>query len=239
MFKTLFSGFPARAEVTPIPNLFFTTVMPQIEDIAELKTVLYIFWLVSRRRGNLQGVTYDELLSDSILMDCFDGEAGSKREALRRVLDRAVQHGIILHLKLDREGKLDDVYLINNEVGRKTVERIQQGKLPRVALAPGEERVSKARLPNIFSLYEQNIGVLTPMIAEELVEAEKLYPPQWIEDAFREAVALNKRSWKYISRILERWAIEGKDDGKPGRDTKKEEGKDKYTRGRYGHIVKR
>ena len=238
MFKTLFSGFPARAEVTPIPNLFFTTVMPQIEDIAELKTVLYIFWLVSRRRGNLQGVTYDELLSDSILMDCFDGEAGSKREALRRVLDRAVQHGIILHLKLDREGKLDDVYLINNEVGRKTVERIQQGKLPRVALAPGEERVSKARLPNIFSLYEQNIGVLTPMIAEELVEAEKLYPPQWIEDAFREAVALNKRSWKYISRILERWAIEGKDDGKPGRDTK-EEGKDKYTRGRYGHIVKR
>jgi DnaD/phage-associated family protein len=66
--------------------------------------------------------------------------------------------------------------------------------------------------PNIFVLYEQNIGPLTPLLAEELVEAEDTYPALWIEDAFREAVELNKRSWRYIQRILERWAAEGKTD---------------------------
>jgi DnaD/phage-associated family protein len=91
---------------------------------------------------------------------------------------------------------------------------------------------------NIFALYEQNIGIITPMIAEELKEADKLYPPQWIEEAFKEAVTLNKRSWRYIARILERWASEGKDSGKHRRSIKKVD-PDKYIKGRYGHLVKR
>jgi DnaD/phage-associated family protein len=70
----------------------------------------------------------------------------------------------------------------------------------------------QAQRPNIFVLYEQNIGPLTPLLAEELMEAEDTYPLPWIEDAFREAVELNKRSWRYIQRILERWAAEGKTD---------------------------
>jgi len=100
--------------------------------------------------------------------------------------------------------------------------------------------VNSRQLPvvNIFSLYEQNIGIITPMIAEELKEAERLYPRQWIEEAFKEAVTLNKRSWKYIARILERWASEGKDSGEYKRNIKKD-GPDKYIKGRYGHLVKR
>jgi DNA replication protein len=60
-------------------------------------------------------------------------------------------------------------------------------------------------------LYEQNIGPLTPLLAEELMDAERTYPASWLEDAFREAVELNKRSWRYVQRILERWAAEGKE----------------------------
>jgi len=56
--------------------------------------------------------------------------------------------------------------------------------------------------PNIFILYEQNIGLLTPPIADELRQAEQTYPAGWIEEAFREAVSLNKRSWRYIRAIL-------------------------------------
>jgi DnaD/phage-associated family protein len=92
--------------------------------------------------------------------------------------------------------------------------------------------------PNIFTLYEKNIGMLTPIIAEELKEAEKIYPPSWIQDAFKEAVDLNKRSWRYISRILERWAAEGKHDGEPGRDTQTDSSPEEY-RKRYGHLLKR
>ena len=59
------------------------------------------------------------------------------------------------------------------------------------------------------------------MIADELREAEELYPEDWIEDAFREAVGQNKRSWRYIARILERWEHEGRGHGQPGRHSKK------------------
>ena len=91
---------------------------------------------------------------------------------------------------------------------------------------------------NIFSLYEQNIGMITPMIAEELKEAERLYPEEWIKQAFEEAVMLNKHSWRYISRILEHWASEGKESGEYRRSSK-EGSSDKYIKGKYGHIVRR
>jgi DNA replication protein len=134
-------------------------------------------------------------------------------ETLRQALDSAVEHGALLHSTLNINGVLEDVYSV-------TVDSYQP---PAV---------------NIFALYEQNIGMITPMIAEELKEAEKLYPPQWIEEAFKEAVTLNKRSWKYIARILERWASEGKDSGEYRRDIKKN-GSDKYVKGKYGHLVQR
>ena len=81
--------------------------------------------------------------------------------------------------------------------------------------------------PDIFSLYEQNIGMLTPMIAEELRDALKVYPENWISDAIKEAVSNNKRKWSYISAILERWTAEGRDDGTYRGDSKKTD-PDKY-----------
>ena len=238
MIKKPFSGFPARAEVTPIPNLFFATVMPQVDDIAELKTILHVFWLLSRRRGYAQFVTYNELLSDPILMGGMEGETKPKGEVLRQALDQAIQHGTMLHLRVDRDGQPEDTYFINSETAKETISKIQQGKLPQLVLAPRRSEEAEIKPPSdIFSLYEQNIGMLTPMIAEELQEAEKLYPADWIESAFREAVSLNKRSWKYIAHILERWAVEWKDNGKIGRDSKKESESGTYVRRRYGHIV--
>jgi DnaD/phage-associated family protein len=145
----------------------------------------------------------------------------------------------MLHVRIDREGQPEDAYFVNNDAGRDAVSKIEQGELPSLVLAPrkGEEAEIKP-LPNIFSLYEQNIGMLRPLIAEQLQEAERLYPADWIESAFKEAAALNKRSWKYVLRILERWSIEGKDDGKFRRDTEKESDREKYIRGKYGHMVK-
>jgi DNA replication protein len=239
MTKKPFSGFPARAEVTPIPNLFFTVVMPKIDGVAELKVVLHVFWLLSRRRGYPQFVTYNELLSDTVLMSGIGGGTRPKDGVLRLALEQAVEHGIMLHLRLDRDGQPEDVYFINSETAKEAISKIQQGDFPKLVLAPRKGEVTEAAPPDIFSLYEQNIGMLTPMIAEELQEAEKLYPADWIESAFKEAVSLNKRSWKYIARILERWTVEGKDDGKPWRDFKKENDREKYVRGKYGHMVKR
>jgi DnaD/phage-associated family protein len=92
--------------------------------------------------------------------------------------------------------------------------------------------------PNIFTLYEENIGLLTSMIAEELKDAEKTYPASWIEDAMREAVRSNRRKWSYIAAILESWAQKGKDSGKSKRGSKTHSDPEEYLR-RYGHFLKR
>lgn len=65
-------------------------------------------------------------------------------------------------------------------------------------------------LPNIFSIYEQEIGVLTPFIADTLDDIEKTYPENWFEKAVKHAkMSSPKVSINYIIKILERWKAEG------------------------------
>ena len=232
-----FSGFSPKSKFTSIPNIFFSEVLPQINDLAELKVTLHIIWALYQKRGYPRYVTYGELLSDPTLINGLKTE-GSPPELLRRSLDQAVSRGTLLHLTLERNGEAQDLYFVNTEADRTAVARIESGELETGALVKAEPYQISPEQPNIFTLYEKNIGMLTPIIAEELKEAEKLYPASWIQDAFKEAVDLNKRSWRYISRILERWAAEGKDDGEPGRDSKADANPEEYSR-RYGHLLKR
>ena len=221
-----------------MPNLFFTDAVQKIGSLAELKTVLHVFWLLSRRRGYPQYVSAMELIDDPVLVSGFNETSAEKSEMVQRALEDAVGHGILLQVKTDKAGSPQDIYMINNESGREVIEKIAEGKLPHLFTDKAASPAKMGQPINIFSLYEHNVGVLTPLIAEQLKEAEKLYPADWIEAAFKEAASLNKRSWKYILRILERWSIEGKDNGKFGRDTEKEIDRQKYVRGKYGHMVK-
>lgn len=60
--------------------------------------------------------------------------------------------------------------------------------------------------PWAFQLYEQNFGSLTPTIADQIRVAVETYPEVWIRDAIRDAVTYNRRSWRYVQRILANWA---------------------------------
>jgi len=75
---------------------------------------------------------------------------------------------------------------------------------------------------NIYNLYDGEIGKLTQAITEILKDAEEEYTAEWVADAIKEAVFYNKRSWKYIEAILERWQKEGRGAGKPHRQAKRE-----------------
>lgn len=232
-----FDGFPAKSRFTPIPDLFFSTVLADIDDLVELKATLHIFWVLYRKRGYPRFITFRELLADPVLIKSIGGEE-PPAERLQHSLGQAVRRGSLLHVSLERDGNVDDLYFVNTEADRRAVARIESGELKIGAVIRSEPCPATPEQPNIFALYERNIGLLTPLIAEELKEAEKLYPPTWVEDAFKEAVDLNKRSWRYIARILERWAVEGKDDGEPGRDSKTDVSYKEFIR-RYGHLLKR
>jgi DnaD/phage-associated family protein len=208
-----FSGFPGgRTGHTSLPDLFFSDLLPLIDNLAELKVTLHIFWLLYHKKGAPWYVTLQELQGDGTLLRGLQGLATSPLEALRDGLQRGVARGTLLYVR----GTVDEqhFYFVNSAQGRRAVEQAQTGEL---LLAGGEVRAEPAapvERPNIFVLYEQNIGLLQPIIAEELQEAERAYPQEWIQEAFRIAVENNVRNWKYIRRILERWAAEGKDDGK-------------------------
>lgn len=81
--------------------------------------------------------------------------------------------------------------------------KVSVGEVGQAFPAPLERR------PNIFALYEANIGVLTPMIAEQLKLDAEEFPAEWIEEAMREAVARNARNWKYVRAILNTWKEKG------------------------------
>ncbi len=55
----------------------------------------------------------------------------------------------------------------------------------------------------IFKFYENEIGILTPISADELKDLLKRFPRDWIKDAIVEAVQYNARNLKYINAILE------------------------------------
>ena len=111
----------------------------------------------------------------------------------------ATQRGTILHIVLDRDGVPEDVYFLNTESNKQVVVKIQNGELILTGLkAEGQTDVETEEQPDIFTIYEQNIGMLTPMIAEELREAEKLYPVTWIKDAIKEAVNQSIHKISYI-----------------------------------------
>ena len=63
--------------------------------------------------------------------------------------------------------------------------------------------------PNVYELYENEIGMLTPMIADVLADALSEYPEDWFAPAIRIAVERNVRNWRYIEAVLKRWKIEG------------------------------
>ena len=233
-----FSGFPSRMEFTPIPNYFLNMLLPQISDIQELKTTLHVLAALYRKRGHPRFVTCQELTDNDGLMKSLKTEGEKPQEALRRALQMASRRGTFIHIALDRDGSTEDIYLLNTEAERKTAAKIESGELKISGLKAAEKTyIETEEPPDIFTLYEQNIGMLTPIIAEELKEAEKLYPESWLRDAVREAVALNKRNIRYIMRILERWSTEGKTDGTYQRVSKTDP--DKYIKGKYGHMVRR
>ena len=263
-----FIGFPSgKNPYVPVPEVFFTQLLPEIEDSAELKVTLHLFWLMAQKQGNPRCASDRELFADETLRRSLKrrGDPRPAEERLRQGLEQAVARGTLLriHLKLVSEGK-DGAeritwYFFNTARSRKVVEELQGGEMVPVRLLNDEatrrthqeqrtrdniqdirdaggtetgyttvvaqgteerrepESVQGARnvqvqveRPNIFVLYEQNIGLLSPMIAEELKDAADQYPTEWIEAAFREAVQQNKRKWSYIRAILRHWETEGR-----------------------------
>ena len=234
-----FAGIPeGNVRFTPLPDLFFSQLMPRIDNLPELKVTLHLFWLLQGKKGHLRYASLQELKEDPLLLAGLsvkdrEGRVAGRRpeDLLDEGLERAVARGTLLRVGDSQESW----YLVNDPPSRQAVEEIERGELRLEGMVSRPGEGVEVERPNIFALYEQNIGLLQPLIAEELREAEKTYPPAWIEKAFKIAVERNARNWRYIQAILQRWAREGKDDGARKRGSK--EDRYRYFKGKYADYL--
>jgi DNA replication protein len=229
-----FKGFPdGKVSLTPIPDAFFNELLPEIDHLGELKVSVYVFWRLNRMEGNFRCLVLSDIKADQRFVQGL-GETLTQAELnLEEALKLAVARGTLLEVSLVLKDLPEPVYFLNSPKGRAAVEAIRLGKWrpssdPQVPIELSSER------PNIFRLYEDHIGPLTPLLSEALNEAQELYPEAWIEDAFRIAVEYNKRSWRYIEAILRRWQEGGRDEQNRG-DSQKD--RRRYIEGDYADFV--
>jgi DnaD/phage-associated family protein len=213
---TNFTGFTSSETFTQIPDSFLR-LMNEIDDVAELKVTLYAIYRIEHLEGNFRGLSESD----------FDKEAlGLSVEQIRSGLSKSLERGTML--KSENEAQV--FYFLNSPRGRLSAE----------AFANGQIKSAQSYHPNksnIFKLYEENIGALTPLIADMLRDAEKNYPSIWFEEAFEIAVSRNVRNWKYVNAILNRWKENGKDERRDSKDSIQDA--KRYTEGEFSEFFKR
>ncbi len=228
-----FNGFPAgTTRLTAIPNPFFSELLPSIDHLAELKITLYIFWYLSRAEGDFPYLSRDELAQDALLLDALSGPLRGL-DALDDALERCVSRGTLLKATLEMGSDPQPFYFLNGPNGRAAVEAIEAGKW-RPSGDPDSPLELRLERPNIFNLYEKNIGPLTPMIADRLRDAEQTYAEDWIVDAIQIAVDNNVRKWRYVEAILEDWMETGKHEREDRGDT--ERARRRYQQGQFADF---
>ncbi|MER2598181.1 MAG: DnaD domain protein [Caldilineales bacterium] len=237
-----FSGFPAgKQPLVKVPHAFWTELLPAINDLAELKVTLHCLWLLTQKQGELRYTRLAEIAADDRFMAGLASKPEEALTVLRHGLELAESRGTLLKVQVRENGREDHWYFLNSELGRAAVMRIRRGELTGLADLLPEDISLQTQRPHIFLLYEQNIGLIQPMLAEELRDAERTYPQNWLEEAFRIAVELNVRNWKYVRTILERWAAEGKDHGSDKRDAAQDDSyealKRRYVPDEYEDII--
>ena len=228
-----FAGFMIRDEVVALPAQLFESLLLEIDDLSELKLTLFSLSAIQQKEGNYRYLRYDELLANKRLMASLQTADDSRRasEALDGALERAVRRGTLLEAIIHRQGMQRRVYLLNDADGRTTHGQLVAGEW----IPAGEDEIEiLPPRPTLYGLYEENIGLLTPMIVDAIREAEAEFPNDWIEDAMRYAVERNARNWRYIRKVLDSWRHEGRRSEKAGQDLERHK---QYTAGEWKDFI--
>jgi DNA replication protein len=220
---TKFQGFTNSETFTPIPDSFFRHLLTEIDDQDELKVTLYALWRIANMEGRVH------FLREQDFSACVPEpgpalEKAVKRGSLVEALPGTHHQGI--------RKKTTALYFLNSPRGRAAAAAYMNGQWQPEA---GQPAAPPPERPNIFKLYEENIGPLTPLIADALKDAEKTYPPEWVSEALEIAIKNNKRNLKYVEAILRRWKEQGHAKKQDRRDAQ-EDGR-RYIEGEYADFI--
>ncbi len=216
-----FPGFTSSETFTQLPDSFFH-LLGEFDDLDELKVTLYVLWRFEHMEARTRYISQGQIAEDNGFMRQMTA-AG-----LAASLDKAVRRGTLLRVERPDGG----LFLLNSPLGRAIAEALQKDPERAAGVVPLPPR----NRPNVFKLYEENIGPLTPLMADALKEAEKEYTAEWFDEAFTIAVTRSKRNWKYIEAILKRWKEEGHERKDPSDGGK---GSERYTKNEFSEYLER
>jgi DnaD/phage-associated family protein len=227
--NAFFNGFEeSKKSFTGIPDQFFSEILPNIQNLNELKLILYLLWSAKTEGDYGIGFSIDEILQDKKFVNGLFLEKNNSRRTLEEALLQGIRDNILIEA-----GSSHKLYFLNTPRGRAGAEIFSSAGLSEV-ISPVRTTLDAIK-PTLFRLYEENIGPLTPVIADMLKDAQNSYPADWIEDAVQIAVKNNVRRWKYVETILKRW----KEEGRVGTDQRNtQEDYERYLKGEYGDIGK-
>jgi DnaD/phage-associated family protein len=217
-----FNGFTDSETFTRLPDSLFR-LLGEMNDLTELKVTLYAIWRIEHLDGPFRALCQTDFTEAGLL-------SGMEAEAIASGLDSAVSRGTLIRAAHDS----DIFYFLNSPRGRAAAEAFSQGDWRASARIMQGEPLER---PNVFKLYEENIGPLTPLIADALKDAETEFSAEWIEEALTIAVKNNKRNWRYTEAILKRWKEEGRAKKQDRSDT--QESSRRYTEGEFSEYLKR
>lgn len=172
----------------------------------------------------------------TVRMEDLEKQGPAKLYKLRRMLAEARLHGYMNRIRIVKsDGTFDWVTEVyespsqnpspsasvrksttgQSRVGLSTSGPSTSGKpadIVNTDLTSTESLDVNQRTGLLATLYQDNITLITPIMADTLKDAAEEFPDvSWYAPAFKIAVENNSRSWKYIYTILKNWKEKGRD----------------------------
>ena len=199
------SGFPLSDDYagTRVPNAVLGRVLSSVDDADVIKLVLRAVWLLERQRGYPRFIAVEDLQRDRVLSNVFVNTV-----ALERALDTVIEYGVIAKVVINGNACL----MLNTESAQRAA---MDGAATSTVVGTTNDdddwdAPAASSMPSdAFRAYEDNIGLLSPMIRESILAALEDFTDDDITRAIRIAVENESRSWSFVAGVLRRWSREG------------------------------
>jgi DnaD/phage-associated family protein len=137
------------------------------------------------------------------------GNQSALYEMVSFVSDKTIQESVVTDKPTQTPTQLPTQYPTQTPTQLPTIKKTLEEELEEEENACGNHK-------SVFSLYENNFGIVPSSIYYLLADLESTYSHEWIEAAFIEAGKAGAKSFNYIDACLKDWRDNGFKNGRRG-----------------------
>ena len=111
-----FNGFISnRDQNTSIPHEFFSEILPNINNLYELKTILYILWFIENNDLEYPIITIEQLKNDELYLSGLGSHKTDQLKHLNESIKQGVDDGILIDSKIHNNKGSEAIIIENSE----------------------------------------------------------------------------------------------------------------------------